>query len=432
MRITLDLVRQTLRESLGRESFIASFLSRVEERGDLSSASIDAEGVLRYNPAFTGKHITCAKDLFTLLLHEIMHPMFGHFIHGNGPVENLAADMVINAAITLLYPEPSNRGALFKRLYRPGGLEGLLRPESRMHDGRYGGLYTAFYGSRSGSHLSTGEVIQTLKILSPADEVHKTTLLGSHELPSGEKSGEPPFATFPDALRHRIAEELRRTARFSGGQAGWGENLHEMFLEAVKTHLSLRRTLLETFTTRRKVDRFRQTIHRSASGVSPVPLNPSKRDFILLAADIPPFHYHNRVRRTDQEERGLAVYLDVSGSVNAHLPEIIGLMSSLRSDLSTVFLFSNAVVEVPFKSLLAGCVRTTYGTDFDCIADSLLERNLDKAVILTDGYASLSPQKQDELRKKKLRTLTVLFGGKTDCAEFAPFGDIVRLEDITC
>lgn len=432
MRITLDLVRQTLRESLGRESFIASFLSRVEERGDLSSASIDAEGVLRYNPAFTGKHITCAKDLFTLLLHEIMHPMFGHFIYGNGPVENLAADMVINAAITLLYPEPSNRGALFKRLYRPGGLEGLLRPESRMHDGRYGGLYTAFYGSRSGSHLSTGEVIQTLKILSPADEVHKTTLLGSHERPSGEKSGVPPFATFPDALRRQIAEELRRTARFSGGQAGWGENLHEMFLEAVKTHLSLRRTLLETFTTRRKVDRFRHVVQHSASGVSPVPLNPSKRDFILLAADIPPFHYHNRVRRLSSEERGLAVYLDVSGSVNQHLPGIIGLLSSLRSDLNTVFLFSNAVVEAPFKSLLAGYVRTTYGTDFDCVADSLLERNLDKAVILTDGYAALSPQKQEELRRKKLRTLTVLFGGKTDCAEFAPFGDVVRLEDITC
>ncbi len=48
-----------------------------------------------------------------------------------------------------------------------------------------------------------------------------------------------------------------------------------------------------------------------------------------------------------------------------------------------------------------------------------------------DGYASLAEDKQSELKKRKLKTLIILFGSKTDCDEFAPFGDVVQLEDVT-
>lgn len=204
-----------------------------------------------------------------------------------------------------------------------------------------------------------------------------------------------------------------------------------MFLEAIKTHLSIRKVLLQKFATKRKVDRFRQVVHRPALTVSPIPLHPSKRDLVLLSAGIAPFHYHNLAQRAAMTERGLAIYLDVSGSVNDYLPDIIGILQSLKSELTSIFLLGNKVVETPFKTLLAGRVQTTYGTDFNCIADSILERGFDKAVILTDGYASLDDNKQTELKKLKLQALTILFGGKTDCDEFAPFGDVVQLDDIT-
>lgn len=106
-------------------------------------------------------------------------------------------------------------------------------------------------------------------------------------------------------------------------------------------------------------------------------------------------------------------------------------MQNLKRDLKTIFLFSNEVVEVPFKTLLQGRVQTTYGTDFDCIAESILrkpsgfrdrqafgtnterlDRGLDKAVILTDGYASMQQENQEKLKQRRARTLTVLFGGK--------------------
>jgi len=37
----------------------------------------------------------------------------------------------------------------------------------------------------------------------------------------------------------------------------------------------------------------------------------------------------------------------------------------------------------------------------------------------------------EELKRCKLRALTVLFGGKQDCPEFGPFGDVIILEEVT-
>jgi len=40
--------------------------------------------------------------------------------------------------------------------------------------------------------------------------------------------------------------------------------------------------------------------------------------------------------RQTTRESGLGVYLNVSGSVNHHLPEIISLLRSLRTELKTI------------------------------------------------------------------------------------------------
>ncbi|MFH1739848.1 MAG: hypothetical protein ABIH23_12625 [bacterium] len=97
----------------------------------------------------------------------------------------------------------------------------------------------------------------------------------------------------------------------------------------------------------------------------------------------------------------------------------------------SIFLFSNKVVEVQFRTLLAGQVQTTYATDFDCIAEHVLANRFDKAVILTDGYASMLEENQQQLKARTFRALTVLFGGRTDSPEFEALGDVLQLEDVT-
>jgi len=435
MQITLETIRSITREAFGRDSFIASLITTVEPDPTHPTACINGKGELRYNPDFVKQYVTTQEDLFCLVTHELMHPLFGHFVHGTGFLENLAGDMVINSVISQLLAGPSGQGSLFRKLYPSTGVEALLRPYSNMRLSRYDKLYDAFYfnlGSRRRDSLTTGEAVQALKILTPAQDVPCILFLGTHGTGKEQQNSKASSIAGRGDDLARIAEDFKHAVdRCRDPHAGYGEGLYDMFIEVLKTHLTLKKALLQRFLTHEKLDRFIGPAQRPRSSVSPIPIQPSKRDFVLLAAGIPPFHYHNHAYRAAVQKKGLAVYLDVSGSVNDYLPEIVGLLHSLRDELKTVFLFSNQVVEVPFKTLLAGKVQTTHGTDFDCIADSIIERGFSKAVILTDGYACLAEDKQAELKKRKLRTLTILFGGTTDCDEFAPFGDVLQLEDVT-
>ena len=112
------------------------------------------------------------------------------------------------------------------------------------------------------------------------------------------------------------------------------------------------------------------------------------------------------------------------------IEEIDSSKKNLQKEIITIFQFSNMVVETKFSELLKGNIQTTYGTDFNCIAQSILERGFDKAIIITDGYASMTDELQHQLLKQKLSTLTILFDNADKCDVFEPFGEIIQLENI--
>ena len=122
MKITLEVIRQILKEGLGFDSFVASFITEIHEDPTMPTAGITALGSLAYNPAFVTEYVTCPEDLFSLIFHELLHPMFGHFIYNNGELENIAADAIINAVISTIYVTESKEGNLFKKLYDRRGL----------------------------------------------------------------------------------------------------------------------------------------------------------------------------------------------------------------------------------------------------------------------------------------------------------------------
>ena len=49
-----------------------------------------------------------------------------------------------------------------------------------------------------------------------------------------------------------------------------------------------------------------------------------------MAAGFYPGSFHNAITRTGFKEKGLAIYLDVSGSVNEYLPKILAMMEFVR------------------------------------------------------------------------------------------------------
>lgn len=432
MEITLQTVRDVLRANFGKNSFVASFIKQVHQGPDTPTASIDAQGVLRYNPKFVQKHVSTTHDLFCLIAHEMMHALFGHFVHGQGKLENIAGDLVINACICRLYEQSSDNGSLFRKFYEPIGIQGLLRPGSNMNGSRYWALYNDFYNSSAQRKLSTGEVLQTLKILNDKEESEKVVLLGSHGNRAGKESQPGKGNDLPHEVVSQFADDLKNAIQHVPGKGiGFGDSLYELLVHVIESKASIKKTLLQKFATKQKLNNFLQSFRRPRVSASPIPLRISKRDLVMLASGVPPFHYHNRSHEDAKQKCGLVIYLDVSGSVNEHLPEIIGLLQDLKMELKSILLFSNKVVEIPFKSLLAGKVETTYGTDFDCIAQHVLDNHVDKAIVLTDGYANMNEQNRDQLKKCKFRSFTILFANATECRCLANFGDVVTLKEVT-
>ncbi len=443
MRITLDVIRKVLRRGLGAQCFTAGFIRRVEEDPDQSSAYITRDGCLRYNPRFVEEHISCPEDLFSLLLHELLHPLWAHFLRCSGELENIAADAVINAAISTLYRDSSAKGSLFQNLYPPQGLEALLRPQSQLGSdvlGRvYGRLYPESIAWPTQDHmepthpLTTGELVRSLKILLPADGRDPVPLLGSHRSEAeddepGEDQGQP----WERGDLSQVARDLKDGLQVAeGSQPGCGSELHDLLFQVLESHMGLRDDVLMRFATQRRADRFLERKRLEwQSRVSPLPLYPTRRDAVLLAEGIDSLHYHQLTGRETVERQGVAIYLDVSGSVASYLPEIIGVLNRLRGRLASIYQFSTEVVETSLEDLLAGSIQTTYGTDFDCVAQSILEQSFERSIVITDGCAQLSANLRDELLQKQAKMLTVLFGQAQGCPPLAPLGDVVPLQEV--
>ena len=428
MKITLDTVRRLLRLTLGHDCFAAGFIESVAEESNIPTACINANGELRYNPLFMKEHVRTEQDLFCLVFHEVLHPLFGHFIHPTDEVTNIACDAIINSVISNLFTEPSGCGALFRRVYPLRDLPAILRPDSQLNFSRYDRLYGHLYPTtRQHTKLSAGEVIQTLRVLVPVMQ-RKILLLGSHG--PGDRSGES-RARMPAATVQGISRDFLKRLPSMGGGAGYWDHLKDLLVEVLKTTKTIRQSLLSRYATRRKLEGFFDEGQRARRITSPFPINPSRRDLVLLSAGIWPGFFRNRQPEITRRQKGVALFLDVSGSVNDYLPQIIGILSGFRERIRTIHLFSNAVVEVPFTALCHGKIRTTYGTDFDCIANTILEKEYERAAVITDGYGGLKEENSAALAKAGIRILTILFAEKKECPEFEPFGEVVKLEDVT-
>ncbi len=425
-QITLNTVRQMMKRELGADSFIASMVQSVEADPNIPTACINAKGVMKYSPAFVSEHVKTEQDLFCLIFHEILHPAFGHFIYGRDEVSNIACDAIINALISQFYTTASGKGSLFERLYESQGLESILRPESKCTNGRYRYLYQHLYPKwMAYDELSAGEVIRTLKILMPQKEA-APTLIGSH---GSTPEGSGDFGTEQlQSVAGEIAEHVDNHQGCTGSMFG---GLKKMIIEIMKTKRSLRQDLLLNYTTRKRLDGFFCSEPSQRRKTSPFPINPSRRDMVLLSADIWPGVFRNRQPEIKEKREGVAIFVDVSGSVEQHLPEIAGLLARYRKEIRSVYQFSNEVSEITMDALLRGYVETTYGTDFNCIAEVILKENLERAVIITDGHASLSEINATALRKSGVHLLTILFGMLCNGDVLRPFGDVTTLNEIT-
>ncbi|OGR91301.1 MAG: hypothetical protein A2V88_04780 [Elusimicrobia bacterium RBG_16_66_12] len=352
---------------------------------------------LLVNLAFVAAH--CANDaqVKAVICHEFLHVLLRH-TEGEGRItlsEHLAADAVINAIIhRQLGPEYS---AMMSAYYADsGGLMRLLRPLTQDEEralGPHKARCQATQLVRTWQALYEGKLVAD-----DIREVAEQAFRGMPQISLGQLLGDHdgPDAPLSPALREALDDCLKamngagiwRSPKSRGTAAPAYDALftakdeamarwRRSTLEVLKRHLIPDR--------RAPVSDIRETSYRL-----PVLSSKDRRAFIRALWDrfLPEATWETGIPRRS----GLAqVYLDVSGSMSAEMPQLIALLNHLRRHIKAPFwAFSDQVAPAVIEGGQLR-TRTSGGTSLACVLEHLAQTRPPAAVVITDGFIEELP-----------------------------------------
>ena len=370
---------------------------------------------LLVNLAFLKKHCRTDQHVKAVICHEFLHVLLRHTerFAGFSPAEHVAFDAVINA---IIHRELGDDYSEFMSRYyaKEKGVRRLLRPPTRTER-------TPDFGSRSPLMRAWVSLYNGLLIADDIADLARdildvktvpstgTVLIGGHD--HTEFVGE-----LPEVLQEALDQALKSMNGCgiwrSPKERGVGANAYRAAIPGVSQGVQRwRRETLEVLR-RHLVPDPKAVRHDTRPLHFTVPvLSPGDRRATLRALWSPLLP--EALWSTEQRLRsGTAqVYLDVSGSMNAEMPLIIGLLARLGSFIhKPLWAFSNVVAkaEIVNGRLLAD---TTGGTSMACVLEHIAETRPAAAVVVTDGYIeTLSPGLLAGVRGTRLHAIVTRDG----------------------
>ena len=392
---------------------------------------------LLVNLAFLKKHCRTDQHVKAVICHEFLHVLLRHTerFAGFSPAEHVAFDAVINA---IIHRELGDDYSEFMKRYyaKEKGVCRLLRPptftEQRSHYNyavrTRSPLVSAWHSLYDGL-LIADDIADLAKDFQDAKTVPSkgTVLIGGHD--HTEFVGELPEVlqeALDQALKSMNGDGIWRSPR----ERGVGANAYRAAMPGVSEGVQRwRRETLEVL--RRHLVPDPKAVRRDTRPLHftvPV-LSPGDRRATLRALWSPLLP--EALWSTEQRLRsGTAqVYLDVSGSMNAEMPLIIGLLARLgRFIHKPLWAFSNVVAkaEIVNGRLLAD---TTGGTSMACVLEHIAETRPAAAVVVTDGYIeTLSPGLLAGVRGTRLHAIVTRDGSPAQLKRAGiPYSQLSRL-----
>lgn len=348
------------------------------------------------------------RDVTAILLHELLHHVMRHLeanrVGDNPKLSNIVEDAFINRTIHLLNPELAG---FFSDFYEPAQMPQLLlrsgsQPQSREDQQLYHALQMG--------QITEEDLYHALQDRGGGDQ--DVQLIGSHEDEAeGDRSVISEEAA--EGLLQELGEQLRARGNPGKNQASRLDQLSESFL---RLRRGKRLAPLQRAMQRALTQSLRSNLLHSVAGGSDLPSlrtplmpeRPARADMYWILAGMQPVLW--RTPESNQQQGAVAVYLDVSGSMMHYLGTAYECCLAFEDMLSTeIYLFSNQIETIHIDQLRSGDVRTTYGTDFDCVVEHFLEQgSAEKAVLFSDGYAELDPAYQDKLTASSKEMIGVL------------------------
>jgi hypothetical protein len=408
----------------------------------VTTLCMTAGGIIMINGDFWRKNVKNKTDAKILMCHELLHMCLGDLKtmsdkddKDEHDLKNFSMDMRINAGIFHMWMDYNDWAYgenILTRLYKKKGPTALLRHSSDiLYNNKFFKLYRKLYPVKQSSYKrrkkeditfeSEQAIRHALKMLLPKNFFKRKTklvLLGTHAKPDDkndkEKSpdGKSPEHKEVKPMSESDLEDLKSEVmqQLEAHGAGQGGSIIDNLYQIVKSNRQIDMGALEAFACGAKINTIKCFWEREKRVSSVIPIKPSNTDLMTLALGYVPTLWNNRVNTTGTCEKNVAIYLDVSGSVDTYLPKILGVISSLRKGIKTIFCFSTVVHEQQMSELRAGQVKTTGGTNFTCIVEHAVENKIDKTIIFTDGHANLSTRAQ-ELATTHIKDAAVVFFG---------------------
>lgn len=382
----------------------------------VQTLAIDYIGNLYINKDFWDKYVENDNDASVLLMHELMHQVINDtsFIKNLDPKDkelkikklaaNIAMDCRINAYITRFSGIPK-ASELFKKIYTKetvdnAPINSLLSPgyAAKIPTERMKGIYDFLYSKECedmyGFKQLYEEVLDYLR--KNGDQEEDVILLGEHgEIPDTTQNSTPIPSVFKEQLKEAIKDFVKEHQVEDGEKkAGKAGSLQETILnEAIGIDQKLDFESFRALSFSSIMNNVRLTMLETTNEKSKslfIPARMSRSDIFKMMQGYIPMSWDTLTPRAVKTPRKIPIYLDVSGSMWSELPVIIEMILNIRDDIEYVWGFSNEVHKHTMEDLRKKKIKSTGGTDFDCIIKHATDNDFRNILVITDGEASCS------------------------------------------
>ncbi len=410
-------------------------LAGIKASYDIPTAAVECRQRpnMLLNPDFVAQYCKSDEHLFLLVMHELWHIILAHtrLYPRVTMIHNIAFDAIINAGLSRQFSAPEYRG-FFEAINPADQFPGMLLrppvgwPENPQYPPAEslppGGLeiLQRLYPPHNRTYDADPLYEEILELLRQAGlgQEYVVILLGDHD--SSEREGQAlDNALFREMLKGMVGKwpkfpiAVNREAGSSEGLSDWFSDRQPSSEQARRAFAQTLRRCLGTRSGRERRKARADTPGTTGMGVLPNArdrLNPARRQ---LGAPGMLWNQTGQVRARVPEKPSKAhVYLDVSGSMAELLPHLLSiLLPYVSQNQADVFQFSNYVEPMPLEDLKKGKLRSSGGTDINCVLRHALEAHpaIHRALIVTDGYTGFPhPQLAGQIHDQNIRIYTVL------------------------
>lgn len=221
----------------------------------------------------------------------------------------------------------------------------------------------------------------------------------------------------PTALPGRVGRVAGAVVSGLNGRLARGSDLGQALNEYAVLPVPIGTDTVEAFL---KKIRVRRVADRTAAKVlapyvretrvQPYPTYPSRLGLVYQLCGLTDCFglYWNREVANAGARLAIGVYVDVSGSMEPRFPVVASFVDALKEFPLRMRVFDTAVREAALEDLARGKIVGGGGTDFDApLTDFLDARDVEAAVLFTDGEASVTEPVARRLKHSRRRLFVV-------------------------